>query len=461
MTDNIEFIEQLVIKTALQDKNYLASVFNNINLDYFENFKAAKIFGMAKDYFQEYHELVPHDVLINLEEGVRDDIVDYLREADSVDIDIAKNYEFILDTSEKWIKTKALEQAVMESVPIIQSRETDKFGKIDGIFKEALSKSLKFDMGLNYFDTLEERLQRKFNETDFRLGTYFPEFDSFINGGFPPKTLSVFIGRPYGGKSNFMVNAATRQALNKKNVIIFSLEMSEDMFAQRVDSIYAGIDINKIYTENKREFQRNLLENLTDKELGTLIIKEFPTGGASVNDLRTHLRECQLRSIPIHIVYCDYINLMKSIHGNKGLTLYEIGKRVAEELRALSFEFDIPIISVTQLNRGGSSLSMDSLEDTEFTDISESMGVIHTADFAAILGTSGDMQTYASEVHYKIVKNRLGGRAGEIGKFFLDAKSLKLYDASELDMWLNAAKISYDKRDLAERKHSRRRDNKR
>ncbi len=247
--------------------------------------------------------------------------------------------------------------------------------------------------------------------------------------------------------SNVMTNFASRQVLHGHNVVMLSLEMSQDMNAQRMDSIYSLMDINRMYFDLN---QRVLIDRLTELkrnnlDRGELIIKHFPTGAASVRDFRVYLRELIIRGLDIDIIYVDYINLMKSAYKEYN-NLYSSVKSVAEELRALSFEFETPVVSVSQLNREGSFVGFAELD---FNYIAESMGLPATADFMTIMGIDQDRLIYENELHYKIVKNRLGGRVSEIDKFYYDKKTLKMYDALEQDLWVEDATVSRDTRQIA------------
>ena len=245
-----------------------------------------------------------------------------------------------------------------------------------------------------------------------------------------------------------MANMAARQVLHGHNVFLLTLEMSELAFAQRFDSIYSNLDINRMYMSETyiRQLKDKLAALKNGEGRGNLFIKEFPTGAASVQDFRTFLREMGLRDKRPDIVYVDYINLMKTaIKTHEGL--YSSVKRIAEELRALSFEFNAPVVSVSQLNREGSFVEFTELN---FNYIAESIGLPATADFMAIFGTDEDSLVYQNELHYKIVKNRLGGRVGEQDKLYYDSRSLKMYDGSEEDMWIQDANETGDDRDSYE-----------
>jgi hypothetical protein len=278
-----------------------------------------------------------------------------------------------------------------------------------------------------------------------RLKTGFPVVDEFINGGFPPKTLSVFVAKIHGFKSNVMANMISRQVMNGHNIALATLEMSEDMFAQRFDGIYSLLDINRFYFNDrlKRDLVTRLrvLQDLPTR--GNLYIKSFPTGKGNVDDFRVWLRELKMRDIEVDAFYFDYLNLMSSTEVSKSNGTYAPVKSIAEETRAMGFEFDIPMISVSQLNREGTFMSFS---EVDFNSIAESMGVPATADFMMIMGTNSDGMTYNNEVHYKIVKNRLGGRVGEMDKFYYDARSMKMYCSGELDEWRQDVEISGDDR---------------
>ena len=242
-----------------------------------------------------------------------------------------------------------------------------------------------------------------------------------------------------------MANVSARQVLSGANIAMLSLEMSEDMYSQRYDGIFSGLNINRIYVDDlaKKEMIKAIGEI---KNPGKLIIKQLPTGKACANDVRVYLKELKLRGIKLGALYCDYLNLMKPSYRNKK-DMYSDVKDIAEELRALSFEFDLPIISVSQLNREGMG-DLD-LSTIEFIHTSESMALPATVDFLGIFGWSEELRLYEHEIYCKIAKNRMGGRIGEIFKLFHDTASLKIYDPSELDQWRADSIRSGDSRNIA------------
>ena len=440
-------VEKYIIKAMLLDKNYSAIVSATFVPDYFENKNASEIFQLTKDYLLKYNNLPSPDIIIKASEDNEETKL-YFDEVNAFDFDIATHYDYLLDETNIYLKDKAIKGAILSSVDIIKDGKD--LIKIRKLVEEALCKDIRIDLGLNYFNDLSERLKRMLTSSTVRVPTYFPCFDEYISGGFPPYTLSVILGRIHFGKSSILANFAARQVLKGHDVALFTMEMSEDAFAQRFDAIYSKLDINKIYTVNNytSRMMSALEKTKAIEKRGNLIIKQFPTGKATVNDLRMFLRELSLRGINPAIVYIDYINLMRSTGiSGKDSNLYEKIKDIAEELRSLSFEFVCPMVSVSQLNREGSSVDFDAVD---FTHTAESLSLPATVDFMAIGGLDSERAVYTSELQYKIVKNRLGGRVGESNKLYNDNKTLKLYDSSELDVWIDDAKITEGDRSLAE-----------
>lgn len=448
LTADPQYLEMVMAKAILEDKEYLVTVQRVFEDEYFDSPDLQEIFKFTKLHFGEHQEIPDRQILMNsIPAGVRSTVETYLSHVDSMELDLAQHHDWLMAQTNAYLKDKAIKDAVRQSVDIIDQGENTH--DIRKLVEEALCRTLDTDLGLNYFGDLGPRLQQMFSDDTQRVPTYFPAFDEFINGGFPPKTLSVFVAKIHGFKSNVMANMIARQVMNGKNVALASLEMSEEMFAQRFDGIYSKLDINRFYFN--RRLQRELVEALRGVKAtpgrGNLFIKSFPTGKGSVNDFRAWVRELKLRGIELDAFFFDYLNLMSSVEVAKSDNTYNSMKSVAEETRAMGFEFDIPMISVSQLNRSGTFMSF---EDVDFNSIAESMGVPATADFMMIMGANDEGMIYNNEVHYKIVKNRLGGRVGEMDKFFYDARSMKMYCSTEMELWMSDVETSGDDRDIAQ-----------
>ena len=453
MTEHLssDFLEKVIVKGITTDKSFLVLLSSVFEESYFDDPTVAKIFTFCKNHVEEYKKIPTVDMITNSISG--SDTIEIFRDIDSIDIDYVERYDYILEETNRYLKQQAVKNAIIKSADIVEKKDEDNYEIIRNMFEEALAKDMKVSLGLNYFKDLGSRLKRIFTASDIRVPTFFPQLDEYLNGGFPAFTLSVMVAKIHGGKSNFLANLASRQVLNNLNVVLMSMEMSEDAFAQRFDSIYSLMDINKMYMskDNIKKLGSELNAVKKKKGEGNLFIKQFPTGEASVTDIKIYLRELIIRDIKPNILFVDYINLMRPALKKNDDNMYLSVKRVAEELRALSFEFEVPVISVSQLNREGSFVGFRELD---FNYIAESWGLPATCDFMGIFGTDEDALIYENELHYKIVKNRLGGRVGEIDKLYLDTRTLKMYDNTELDLWLSDASISGDERNIAERQNN-------
>jgi len=443
------YLISCMFKTALQDKSYLIIITSVFDPEYFVDAHISEIYKYMKKHFAEYKNIPSKEIIINsVPADIKESVEYFLNELDTFEYDIAKNYDWLFTETNNYLKDKAIKQAVMASVDIIDSG--DNIQGIRKLIEDALCKDLKIDIGLDYWNDLNRRLTEVFNASEKKIPTYYPMFDDYISGGFPPFTLSILCAKVHGGKSNIMANMIARQVLNGHNVGLCSLEMSEKMFSQRFDSIYSLLDINRMYvnTDMKKILVTKLHEIKKTPNRGNLFIKNFPTGNASVADFRMWIRELSMRGNNPDILYCDYINLMRPEYKNTG-SLYADVKKIAEELRALGLEFGIPIVSVSQINRAGTFLSFGELD---MNSIAESFGVAATADLLAIVGGDEESMVYQSELSYKLVKNRLG-RPGVIGKWYVDDRSLKLYCETESKLWISDANITGDERNLYSKKN--------
>lgn len=447
-----QYLEQVMTKALLEDKDYVVTITRVFEEDYFDSPELQSVFTFVKSHFHQHREIPDREIMLNsIPADERDGVRAYLDEIGLMDINVPRHRDWLMEQTDAYLRDKAIKDAIRRSVDVIENGEntTD----IRTMVENALCRTIDINLGLDYFGDMGNRLHKMFTDDTQRVPTYFPVFDEFINGGFPPKTLSVFVAKVHGFKSNVMANMIARQVLNGHDVALASLEMSEDMFAQRFDGIYTQLDINRFYFNQR--LQSQLVERLRNVKAtegrGQLYIKSFPTGKASVSDFRIWMRELKLRGIDIDIFFFDYLNLMASEEVSKGGdNSYGLVKSIAEETRAMGFEFDVPMVSVSQLNRAGTFMSF---EEVDFNSIAESMGVPATADFMMIMGANDEHMIYSNEVHWKIVKNRFGGRVGEMDKFFYDGRSMKMYCSSEMDLWMSDITFSGDDRDIHEQQN--------
>jgi len=443
-----EYIEKCIIKAAFWDKHYSILITQKFKSDYFDGDESSIIFKKIKEHLKTYGNLPQQEIIINSieNEESKKSIEDYLEKVNSIDFDIEKNYDWLKEETNNYLKDRAFKYAIMQSIDIIESKDNN-LQKSRQLIEEALCADLKVNLGLNYFDDLNKRLSEIFNDSEIKIPSCYPVLDEIINGGFPPYSLIIFAAVTAGGKSLLMSNLLARQIISGYTGVLFTMEMSEKAFAQRFDSIYSKLDINKMYLNSKmkKELIKNLREIKSKEKRGNLYIKEFPTGKAKVSDIRIYLRELWLRNIKPSIIMVDYINLMENDNSKKTNRKDEDLTQIGRDLRALSLEFNAPVISVSQINREGSNLPLKELTNSF---IAECYNLGNDADFLGILGNDPDLSIYESEKHVKIVKNRFG-RMGMIWKLYMDTRSLKLYDAEcEFNDWVEDAKISGDEREV-------------
>jgi replicative DNA helicase len=444
---NSNFLEKIIIKGMMADKDFMVLVSSVFEKNYFDDPNVSHAFEFMKSYNDKYNRIPDKESIIQSAENSKE-LKEFFENVESTEFDVSNSYEFLLEQSNDYLKEKALKNSILESIDEVENPE--KRALIQKRIESALTKDIRIDLGLNYFEDLGVRLKRMFSCSERRVPTYFPVFDEYLNGGFPGMTLNVITAKVHMGKSNIMANFSARQILNGKNVALISLEMSEDAFATRIDSILSNLYINSMYSSdtNRKKLMEKLKEVKSDEKRGNLFIKEYPTGSASVLNFKSYLRELRMRGIDIDIVYVDYINLMRAAYKTDD-NMYSNIKRISEELRGLACELKTVFLSVSQLNRDGFFCPFKNLD---YQHIAESAGIPATCDFMAIAGFDEEDAVYENEVFYKIVKNRIGGKVGSIDKFYIDRRSLKMYDTSELDLWIEEASISGDERSHFERK---------
>jgi hypothetical protein len=448
ITVDLDYLYVCMLKGMMEDKNYAITVTSVFEPEYFEDAGMIDIFHSIKGHVDEYNALPSRDIVINSVGDDKKEAVEKMyHEIDTTDFSVAGNYDWLKKETNKYLKSRAIKDSIIKSVDVID--KGGDFEDIKNLVESALCKDIDIDLGLNYFEDLQERLKRVLTTADNRVRTYYPTLDEMFNGGYPPYTLNMMIAKVHGHKTNIMTNIICRQAMNGVRVGLATLEMSEDMYSQRFDANFTNLDINRIYHNAavKPQFIRGIKGVKDEMSGGALYIKEYPTGQATVADFRRWLRELFMRGLDVDIFFCDYISLMKAENNHTG-DLYKDGKAISEELRALGFEFNIPVVTVAQINRAGTFLDFESLD---MNSIGESFGIPATADSMIIQGTDVEDMMYKNELKWKCVKNRLGGRVGLIGKWYYDNRSLRIYDEQEMDRWIAAASQSGDDRSLFER----------
>ena len=424
-------IENLVIKNLLLNEDYVRKALPFIKSEYFADITGRKIFDIASKYFIEYSALPTKEALI-IEVGQINDISDdqhkQIVESISKIDNEESEHEWILDTTEKWCKERALYLALMSSIKIAEGNDEQRAaGAIPTILSEALAVTFDNHIGHDYLEDYEERYEF-YHQKEEKLPFDLEFFNRITKGGLPNKTLNVALAGTGVGKSLFMCHCAASALLQGKNVLYITLEMAEEKIAERIDSNLLNCDIQNI-TELPKIMFENKVANIAKKTQGSLVIKEYPTASAHVGHFRSLLNDLALKkSFRPDIIYIDYLNICASSRYSKlgNVNSYSYIKAIAEELRGLAVETNVPIVSATQTTRSGYGSS-----DVDLTDTSESFGLPATADLMFALISTEELEEI-NQIMVKQLKNRYNDPT--INKRFvvgIDRAKMRLYDVEQ------------------------------
>lgn len=426
--DKIEF---LIIRNLLYNENYVRKVLPFIKLEYFEDHNQKVIFEEIYKFVSEYNK-IPTKETLTIEVKNRKDINDtqykeLLKLIESLD-DVSVEFEWLIQTTEKWCKERAIYLALMESIYIADGNDEKKNrDSIPSILTDALAVSFDTNIGHDYLQDYEKRYEsyhRKEDRVEFDL----EYLNKITKGGLPNKTLNIALAGTGVGKSLFMCHVASSVLLQGKNVLYITMEMAEEKIAERIDANLLNIPIQQL-TELPKSMFESKVTSLSKKTQGTLIIKEYPTSSAHSGHFRSLLNELSLKkSFKPDIVFIDYLNICASSRYKTNLSVnsYSYIKAIAEELRGLAVEFNVPIFSATQTTRGGFGSS-----DPELTDTSESFGLPATADLMFALIRSDELDTLG-QIMIKQLKNRYCDLT--MYKRFvvgIDRPKMRLYDVEQ------------------------------
>jgi replicative DNA helicase len=423
-------IENTILSNLIYNESYCRKVIPFIKEDYFTGQGSKIVFSIISDYVNKYDALPTSDVL-TIETDQRTDLNETsFKEVNSVISSLVvekSDLEWIIDTTEKWCQERAIYLALMESVKIAdgQDKMKDK-GAIPSILSDALSVCFDSHVGHDYIDDAELRYDYYHREEE-TIPFDLEFFNKITKGGLPTKTLNIALAGTGVGKSLFMCHVAASCLLQGKNVLYVTMEMAEERIAERIDANLLNINIKDLSGLPKVMFE-NKVNRLASKTSGKLIIKEYPTASAHVGHFRSLLSDLSLkRSFRPDIIFVDYLNICAS-QRFKGSVVnsYTYVKAIAEELRGLAVEYDVPIVSATQTTRSGYGSS-----DVDLTDTSESFGLPATADLMFALISTEELEGM-NQIMVKQLKNRYNDISSN--KRFcvgIDRAKMKLYDVEQ------------------------------
>ena len=376
----MERLEITILRNLIFNEDYARKVIPFIQPEYFEDRVEKIIFEETVKFIVKYGSSITVEALgieidnrRDLTETENKEIVELFSKLNDDPVD----KQWILDTTEKWCRDRAIYIALMESIHIADGdNEKKNRDAIPSILSEALSVSFDKNIGHDYLLNYEERYEyyhRKEDKIPFDLEF----FNKITKGGLPNKTLNIALAGTGVGKSLFMCHCASSILLQGKNVLYITLEMAEEKIAERIDANLLNVPIQQL-TDLPRQMFENKVTGIAKKTQGTLIIKEYPTASAHSGHFKALLNELALKkSFRPDIIFIDYLNICSSSRFKSGSNInsYTLVKSIAEELRGLAVEFNVPIMSATQTTRSGFGSS-----DVELTDTSESFGLPATAD---------------------------------------------------------------------------------
>jgi replicative DNA helicase len=427
----MEKIEFLILRNLLYNEDYTRKVLPFIKADYFQDSNQKIVFGEIYSFISEYNKLPTKEILcIELEK--RNDLNEetYKETLNVISAlnDVPSEINWVIDTTEKWCRDRAIYLALMESIHIADGNDDKKNrDSIPSILSDALSVSFDNHVGHDYLHDYEERYEsyrRKEDKIEFDL----EYFNKITKGGLPNKTLNIALAGTGVGKSLFMCHVASSVLLQGRNVLYITLEMAEEKIAERIDANLLNVNIQDIAELPKNVFESKV-NNLAKKTQGTLIIKEYPTASAHAGHFKSLINELALKkSFKPDIIFIDYLNICSSsrFRGGSNINSYTLVKSIAEELRGLAVEFNVPIVSATQTTRSGFGSS-----DVELTDTSESFGLPATADLMFALISTEELEELG-QIMVKQLKNRYNDPT--LYKRFvigIDRAKMRLYDVEQ------------------------------
>ena len=422
-----------------------------IKPDYFQGIYKT-LFKEAGKYVAKYNKLPTSETmgielndsnLSNEQFQMAMDIVPQLFAIEKIDQD------WLIDSTEKWCQDRAIHNAIMESITIIDGKHDSLTkGALPDLLSKALGVAFDTNVGHDYVENAEQRYDFYHTEED-RIPFDLDYFNKITKGGVPNKTLNIALAGTGVGKSLFMCHVAASALVEGKNVLYITMEMAEERIAERIDANLLNVPIDQLENMSKDMFTQKV-HNLSKKTAGKLIVKEYPTGSAHAGHFRGLLNELKLKKeFEPDIIFIDYLNIcassrMKAMGG--AINSYTYIKAIAEELRGLAVEYDLPIFSATQTTRSGYSNSDVGLEDT-----SESFGLPATADLMFALISTEELEKM-NQMMVKQLKNRYNDPTHH-KRFVIgvDRSKMRLFDVDEDDQTLTDDTPVFDNTETGKR----------
>ena len=445
-------VEQVILRNILTNESYMRKVLPFIKPEYFQGVYH-QLFKEVGKFVGKYNKLPNIDAFkIEIDQSNKFTDEQYAHAMEilpNIFVGEKLDDKWLEDTTEKWCQDRAIHNAIMESISIIDGKHKSLTkNALPDLLSKALGVSFDTNIGHDYIENVEERYEF-YHEDEERIPFDLDYFNKITKGGLPNKTLNIALAGTGVGKSLFMCHMAGNVLVQGKNVLYITLEMAEERIAERIDANLLNIPLDQLQHITK-DMLTSKVDELSSRTNGKLIIKEYPTGSAHTGHFRALLNELKLKKnfVP-EMIFIDYLNICSSsrMKGMGGaINSYTYIKAIAEELRGLAVEFDVPIVSATQTTRSGYTSSDPGLEDT-----SESFGLPATADLMFALISSEELEALG-QIMVKQLKNRYNDP--NFKKRFvvgIDRSRMRLYDAEQAEDGVVDDVPAFDKSQMNER----------
>ena len=450
-------VELAILKHLVNDEDYARRTLPYLKDEYFSDRIEKRVYTEIDKFIHKYNNLPSKEALtIELDQANNLNDDDFsacsklIGELDAEQVD----KEWLIETTEKFCQEKALYNAIMSSISIIDGKSKDDKGAIPTILTDALAISFDPNIGHDFLEDTDERYEF-YHRVEEKMPFDIEYLNKVTKGGLPNKSLNIILAGTGVGKSLAMCHFASANLLDGKNVLYITMEMAEEKIAERIDANLLNVTLDDLKDLGKPIYDKKVAR-VKGKTSGKLIVKEYPTASAGSGHFRHLLNELRLKkSFVPDIIYIDYLNICISarIRAGAQVNSYTLIKAIAEELRGLAVEFNVPIVSATQTTRSGYSNSDVGLEDT-----SESFGLPATADFMFALISTEELEDL-SQIMVKQLKNRYGD-PNTYKRFVVgvDRAKMRLYDVEQeaqdlADSGMDDDKPLFDRSDMGQRMH--------
>lgn len=427
-------LELSILKSLIYNEEFTRKVIPFIDAAYFSDQTERNVYQEVSDFVNKYKALPTHEALVinftekkNLSDEQVHGAIKLLKELDD-NKDEPTQTEWLVEQTEKFCQDRAIYNAIMESVSILDdTKGTRAKGEIPQLLSDALGVSFDQNVGHDYTQDSDSRYDF-YHRKESRIKTDLDLLNRITKGGFPSKTLNVILAGTGVGKSLFLCHLSAACISQGNNVLYITMEMAEEKIAERIDANLMNLTIDELHTIPREDYARKF-NNLKNKTHGKLIIKEYPTAAAHAGHFRALLQELKLKKNFIPDIICiDYLNICSSSRMKMGSSVnsYTYIKSIAEELRGLAVEANVPVLTATQTTRNGFGSS-----EIELTDTSESFGLPATADIMLALISTEELEQL-NQIMVKQLKNRYGD-PNQYKKFVIgvDRSKMRLYDAEQ------------------------------